>query len=157
VSHSSKRIVVLCLVVLIGGGWIGIAARSADQTDTPAAPLQSSSFPADPNLAGSASVHFGNGEFFFRMMLCILLVAGLGAGMLYVSKKVLPKVTNAAGREIHVRETAYLGPRKALHLVEVGTRKLLIGSTNDSITALADVTDTWLDVSKPEPDDAVKL
>ena len=88
------------------------------------------------------------------MMLCILLVAGLGVGMLYVSKKVLPKVTNAAGKEIRIRETAYLGPRKALHLVEIGNHKLLIGSTNDSITALADMTDTWLDVSKQEPEDA---
>ncbi len=148
---------VLCLTVLIGGGWISIAARSADRTAEPAAPQQSDSFLADPNFTSQADVPFGGGGLFARMMLCILLVAGLGVGMLYVSKKVLPKVTNTAGKEIRIRETAHLGPRKALHLVEIGNHKLLIGSTNDSITALADVTDTWLDVSKQEPDDTVRL
>jgi len=157
VSHSKKRMVILCLALLIGGGWISIAARSEDQRAQPATPQQSGSFLADPNFAGPADVSFGGGGLFARMMLCILLVAGLGVGMLYVSKKVLPKVTNAPGKEIRVRETAYLGPRKALHLVEIGNHKLLIGSTNDSITALADVTDTWLEVSKQESDDTVRL
>ncbi len=156
-SHSKKRVVILCLTLLIGGGWISIAARSADQTAQPAAPRQSGSFLADPNLAGSADLSLGGTRLFVRMMLCILLVAGLGVGMLYVSKKVLPKVTSGPGKEIHIRETAYLGPRKALHLVEIGNHKLLIGSTNDRITALADVTDTWLDVSKQESDDKVRL
>jgi flagellar biogenesis protein FliO len=77
--------------------------------------------------------------------------------VLYVSKRLLPKVASVPGKEIHIRETAYLGPRKALHLVEIGNHKLLIGSTNDSITSLADVTDTWLDIPKQESDDAVRL
>jgi flagellar biogenesis protein FliO len=149
---------ILCLALLIGGGWISIAARSADQKAQPATVDGNTSFLADPNAASPADMHFSSRGLFARMMLCILLVAGLGAGMLYVSRKVLPKVTNTPGKEIHVRETAYLGPRKALHLVEVGSHKLLIGSTNDSITALADLTDAWLDASKQESsDDAVRL
>ncbi len=156
-NQTKKRMVVLCLALLIGGGWISIAARSADQPAEPAAPPQAGSFLADPNAVGLADTPLGGGGFFARMMLCILLVAILGAGMLYVSKRVLPRVANVSGKEIHVRETAYLGPRKALHLVEVGNRKLLIGSTNDSISTLADMTDTWLDESKPEPDNAVRL
>lgn len=158
VSHSRKRLIVLCVVLLIGGGWISIAARSEDQKAQPATPQQQSgSFLADPDFAGSADLSLGGTGLFARMMLCIILVAGLGGGMLYVSKKVLPKVAGAPGKEIRIRETAYLGPRKALHLVEIGNHKLLIGSTNDSITALADVTDTWLDVSKQESDDTVRL
>jgi flagellar biogenesis protein FliO len=142
-------------VLLIGGGWISMAARSEDQKAQPSP--QSSPFLADPNFASPADISFGGSGLFARMMLCLLLVAGLGAGTFYVSKKVLPKVTNAPGKEIRVRETACLGPRRALHLVEVGNHKLLIGSTSDSITALADVTDSWLDISKQEPDDAVRL
>lgn len=149
--------VILCLVLLIGGGWISIAARSADEKAQPAAPQQSGSFLGDPNSAGPADAPLGGTGFFGRMMLCVLLVAGLGAGVLYVSKKVLPKVTNACGKEIHIRETAYLGPRKALHLVEIGNHKLLIGSTSDSITTLADMTDTWVDMPKQESDDAVRV
>ncbi len=149
--------IILCLVLLIGGGWISIAARSADEKAEPATPQQSGSFLTDPNYTGPADVSLGGAKLFARMMLCILLVAALGAGTLYVSKKVLPKVTSAAGKEIHIRETTYLGPRKALHLVEIGSHKLLIGSTNDSITTLADVTDTWLDIPKQESDDMVRL
>jgi len=150
--------VVLCVVLLIGGGWITIAARSADQKAQPAPTQpQGSSFLADPNFASPADISFGGGGLFARMMLCIVLVAGLGAGVLYVSKRLLPKVAAVPGREIRIRETAYLGPRKALHLVEVGNHKLLIGSTNDRITSLADVTDTWIDIPKQESDDAVRL
>jgi flagellar biogenesis protein FliO len=143
-------------VLLIGGGWISIAARSQDQKAQPAAE-QGRSFLADPNLAGSPDVPLGGKGLFARMMLCIVLVAGLGVGVMYVSKKVLPKVASSSGKEIRIRETACLGPRKALHLVEIGNRRLLIGSTNDSITSLADVTDTWLDAPKQESDEAVRL
>ena len=52
-------------------------------------------------------------------------------------------------------ETSYPGPRKALHLVEIGNQKLLIGSTNESITTLAHIGDTWLDLSKEETDKTV--
>ena len=155
-SHGRKRVVILCLMLLIGGGWISMAARSQDQKAQPAAD-PNRSFLADPNFAGSQDIPLGGPGLFARMMLCIVLVAGLGVGMWYVSRKVLPKVANSSGKEIRVRETAYLGPRKALHLVEVGSHRLLIGSTNDSITTLADVTDTWLDVSKQETDDTVRL
>lgn len=149
---------ILCLALLIGGGWISIAARSADQKAQPATTDGSGSFLADPNFANPTDISLSGRGLFVRMMLCILLVAGLGAGMLYLSKRVLPKVTSAPGKEIHVRETAYLGPRKSLHLVEIGNHKLLIGSTNDSITALADLTDAWLDASKQESsDNAVRL
>jgi flagellar biosynthetic protein FliO len=150
--------VVLCVVLLVGGGWITLAARSANEKAHPASPQpQNSSFLTDPNFASPADISFGGPGLFTRMMLSVALVVGLGAGMVYLSKRFLPKVVNAPGKEIRIRETAYLGPRKALHLVEIGGRRLLIGSTNDSITSLADVTDTWLDASKPEPDDAVRL
>jgi flagellar biogenesis protein FliO len=147
----------LCLALLIGGGWISIAAPSADQKAQPATTDSTASFLADPNFAGTADLSFSSRGLFARMMLCILLVAGLGAGMVYLSKRVLPKVTNAPGKEIRVRETTSLGPRKTLHLVEIGHHKLLIGSTNDSITALADLTDTWLEAQKQESlEDAVR-
>jgi flagellar biosynthetic protein FliO len=158
VSRSGRRTLILCLVLLIGGGWISISARSANQKAQPATPQQrSGSFLADPNFASTADISLGGGGLFARMMLCIVLVVGLGVGMLYVSKRLLPKVTTAPGKEIRILETAYLGPRKALHLVEVGNHRLLIGSTNDGITSLADVSDTWMDIPKQEHDDAVRL
>jgi flagellar biogenesis protein FliO len=73
------------------------------------------------------------------MMLSVGLVIGLGAVALYLSKRALPRVAKAASKEIHVLETAHLGPRKALHLVKVGGRRLLIASTSDSVTMLAGI------------------
>jgi flagellar biogenesis protein FliO len=156
-GRNKGRIIALCLMLLIGGGWIGLAARSADQSTQPTSTPQSGPFLADPNLVSSTDIALGSEGLFARMMLSVALVVVLGAGVLYVSKRVLPKVANAPGKEIDIRETAYLGPRKALHLVEVGHHKLLIGSTNDSITALAHVTDAWLELSKQEPDDTMRL
>jgi flagellar biogenesis protein FliO len=62
--------------------------------------------------------------------------------VVYVSKKLLPRFTNLPGRQIRVLETTHLSPRKGLHLVEVGSHRLLIASTNEKITMLADVTDS---------------
>jgi flagellar protein FliO/FliZ len=75
------------------------------------------------------------------MMFSVVLVVVLGAAALYMSKKVLPRITNLPGREIRILETAHLGPRKAVHLVKIGNQRLLIGSTNESISMLADVTE----------------
>jgi flagellar biosynthetic protein FliO len=75
------------------------------------------------------------------MMFSVVLVVVLGAAALYMSKKVLPRITNLPGKEIRILETAHLGPRKAVHLVKIGNQRLLIGSTNESISMLADVTE----------------
>ena len=91
------------------------------------------------------------------MMFSVAIVAVLAVAAFYLSRKVLPKVTNAPDKEIRVVETTYLGPRKTLHLVQVGNQKLLIGSTNDTITTLARLGDAWLDRSQQELDSAVNL
>jgi len=84
----------------------------------------------------------GEREFIYKMLLSILVVAGLGAGVVYVSKKLLPKISNLPGKQIRVIETHHLGPRKSIHLISAGSRRLLIGSTSETITILADVTDS---------------
>ena len=45
------------------------------------------------------------------------------------------------GKKIRIIETVHLGPRRAVHLLEAGNKQLRIGSTTESITRLADVTD----------------
>jgi flagellar biosynthetic protein FliO len=156
VTRSKYRMILVCLVLLIGG-WLSIAARSKDHATQPPTTHPQASFLTDPNLVNSTGTALGSGSLLARMLLSVVAVIVLGAGLLYLLKRVLPKVANAPGKEIHVRETTHLGPRKALHLVEVGNPKLLIGSTNDSITTLADLTDAWLDMPKQETDEAVRL
>jgi len=50
------------------------------------------------------------------------------------------RITNPPGKRIKVVETAYLGPRKAVHLLRIGDRWILVGSTNENITKLAELT-----------------
>ena len=153
-----KKIAVLCIVIAASGGLIGLAARSSHREPTDAATTgESPTFLNDPNLPGQADISFASKDLFLKMMFSVALVIVLGVAALYLSKKVLPKVTNAPGKEIHVLETAYLGPRKALHLVEVGHQRLLIGSTHESIAMLAHVTDAWIDPSREHIDDTVKM
>ncbi|MCX5645675.1 MAG: flagellar biosynthetic protein FliO [Phycisphaerae bacterium] len=170
-GNQGKKIGFLCLLLVVSGGWIALASRQGgDVGGQSADPIRRpSSFLSDPNLPSSPGIHLGNGELFLRMMLSVGLVIALGAAALYVSKKVLPGVAQRGGKEIHVLETAYLGPRKALHLVEVGNQRLLVASTNDSITMLAPVNEAWLgapnaegrvgeplEAAQPELDQAVK-
>ena len=156
-DNQKKKIAVLCLLIVAAGGWLGLASQRAD---TPVEQSQkvapNESFLTDPNLSSPAQLGLGNKELFLKMMSSIGLVVALGAATLYVSKKVLPKVTNGPGKKIRILETTHLAPRRALHLVEVGNQRLLIASTNESITTLAHLNDVWLDVSEEETNDLVK-
>ena len=155
-SSQSKKMAILVVVLVIGGGLVSLAARSTDSNAIPAATSETQEpFLNDSDLAQSPGLGLDNGKLFLRMMSSVALVIVLGGAALYLSKKVLPKVTHAAGKEIRVMETAYLGPRKALHLVEIGNQRLLIGSTNESIATLAHVGEAWLDLSKQESDQTV--
>lgn len=76
---------------------------------------------------------------FSRMLLAIVIVIILGAATIYASKKVLPKLSHCQGKKIKIVETIHLGSRKAIHLLQVADRQILIGSTPDRITKLADI------------------
>lgn len=155
---NQKKITSLLLVLIAGGTLVGLGARSTgqDRANTPASET-GALFLGEGNPSDPVGPAFGNRELFFKMLLSIALVAVLGIAALYVSKKILPKVTNLPGKEIRVVETAYLGPRKMLHLVQVGNQKLLVGSTNETIATLAHIDDAWLDMAKQEVDSAMNL
>jgi flagellar biosynthetic protein FliO len=158
VSNQKKKVATLLVALVVGGGFVALAARSMGPEEAGAPPLQAgASFLADPNLSNPTGIGLGSGELFSKMIFSVALVAVLAMAAFYVSKKVLPKVTHMPGKEIHIVETAYLGPRKALHVVQVGNQKLLIGSTNETIATLAHLDDAWLDLSKQETDSMVNL
>jgi flagellar biogenesis protein FliO len=164
VIYPKRKIGLLCLLLLASGGWIAVAAHRTGAAAGPGIENSTagSSAPRDSTLARASdlssgpSLSLGNGELFFKMMLSIGLVLGLGGAGLYLSKRLLPRVTQRDGKEIHILETAYLGPRKALHLVEVGGQRLLIASTSDRVAMLTTVNETWPDLSKAEIAEAVK-
>lgn len=109
-------------------------------------------FASDPNFPNKQGNSSGNKELFYKMMLSVLLVVALGAAAIYVSRKLLPRITNLPGKEIRIVETVHIGPRKTVQLLKIGNQWLLIGSTGENITKLADVTDAMADLPTQEID-----
>jgi flagellar biogenesis protein FliO len=68
------------------------------------------------------------------------VVVVIGGVALFVLKKLLPKIRRIPQRRITVLETAYLGSRKAVHLLQVGSVKLLVASSPEGVVRLDDVT-----------------
>jgi flagellar biogenesis protein FliO len=138
-----KKVVVFLITVALGSGVLLVcSARSAtDGTELEDSKSESNSlFENDPNFSTGTGDKSSTRELFFKMMVSVLFLVALGAAAIYVSKRFLPKITNLSGKKICIAETVHLGPRKAVHLLEVGERRFLIGSTNESITRLADLT-----------------
>ena len=157
-SDQKKKVGALFVVLVVGGGLVALASRSTNQEKADASqPQTKGSFLTNSDLSNAANTNLGSKELFAKMMFSVALVGVLAVAAFYVSRKVLPRVTNAPNKEIHVMETAYLGPRKTLHVVQVGSQKLLIGSTNETISTLAHLSDTWLNLPKQEPDSTVSL
>lgn len=94
----------------------------------------------DSNYAYGTDSQFATSDIFWRMMVAILIVAALGIVLYYVSKKFGAKVSSfQPGRRIQIVETAYLGSRKAIHLVKVDDKKILIATTQTTITPIAEL------------------
>ncbi|MHC4171486.1 MAG: FliO/MopB family protein [Planctomycetota bacterium] len=161
-----KKIVAFLVTVALGSSVLVLcSAQSAtDRTESGSSNAGFRSVPAggeskskagspfanDPNFPGRPSDSVGGRELFFKMMFSVLLVVALGVAAVYVSKKLLPKITNLPGKEIRIVETVHLGPRKAVHLLEIGNQRLLISSTNENVTKLADVPSTLTDLTAQE-------
>jgi flagellar biosynthetic protein FliO len=66
----------------------------------------------------------------------ILMVAAA-----WILRRVQGGAWKAVERQVKVIETTHLTPRRAIHLVQVGDRKLLIGATDQSIALLTEIDD----------------
>ena len=160
VVRFKKKIVVFLITVAIGSSVLVFCSAQSATNGTESEKLKfdlcypqageesktGSLFANDSNLS-ERSGYPGSGEFFFRAMFAVLFVVVLGVAAIYVSKKLLPKITNLPDKEIRVVETVHLGPRKAVHVLEIGNQRFLIGSTNENVTKLADITRDLTDLS----------
>ncbi len=148
-TRSRKKVVVFFITVVLGFGVLLVcSARSATEgTELENAESKSHSlFENDPDFLTNTKNGPGTRELFFKFMVSVLFLAALGAGGIYVSKRFLPKISNLSGKEIRIVETVHLGSRKAVHLLEIGERRFLIGSTNENITKLADLTSAFAEL-----------
>jgi len=164
VGHKRKPVLLLAMVALsagvLGVGALQPAGSASESTKAapetgPARSSQSedqtrSVFAKDSDFASKPNYGIGRQELFVRTMLAVVFVMVLGGAAIYVSRKLLPKLANRPGKEIRIVETIHLGPRKAVHLIEVGHRRFLIGSTNENIRKLAEVSADFPDVSEQD-------
>ena len=78
----------------------------------------------------------------------VLVLAGVA---IYLMRVVMPKLGPVRKKRVKVAEVHYLGGRKMVHLIEVGHRQLLVGSTPTQISMLADVTQHWDEAGELAP------
>jgi flagellar biogenesis protein FliO len=79
----------------------------------------------------------------YRLCAALGIVLVLGGVAIYLLRVVVPKLGPVRKKRVKVAEVHYLGGRKMVHLIEVGHRQLLVGSTPTHISILADVTQHW--------------
>ncbi len=79
----------------------------------------------------------------WQMLASVLGILVIGVLAIVVIKKLLPRLARSGGKRISVLETAHLGPGKHIHLLQVGVRKVLVGSSRDGVTKIGDVTDAF--------------
>jgi flagellar biogenesis protein FliO len=101
----------------------------------------------DPNFTFKAPSGLKDKELVYKFIFSIFLVIAVGTAAVYFSKRLGGKITRIRGKKVQVIETLYLGQRKALHLLKIGRREILIGSTNENINMIADVTETFGDLT----------
>ncbi len=106
----------------------------------------------DPNGPALQNEEYSPWELFRKMMLSVVVVIVLGGAALYVSRKVLPRLANAPGKRVRIIETTHLGPRRSVHLLEVDNHRFLLGSTNERITKIADITQIRTDFAETYAD-----
>jgi flagellar biogenesis protein FliO len=75
-----------------------------------------------------------------QSLAAVVVILVLGGAAVVVAKRFLPRFGVGQGRQISVRETVYVAPRKSLHLVEVGDRTLLLAGTRERLSLVTDLT-----------------
>ena len=145
VLKNKKKIVVFFSAIALG---IVVQQICANEPEKPSVGRSSKLFSNDPNYPLGSTRDFGRGELLRKTMVAVGLVIVFGAGAIYVSRKFLPKITNLPGKKVRIIETTNLGPRKAVHLLKIGDRYILVGSTNENVTRLGDVTEALTEVPK---------
>ena len=142
----------LKIVALLLAAFLSVAAPAPASSDASrgggpaaAAPNVAPATPAgsaltrDSNLTLGTDQQFDTSGMFWRMMLAVLLVLALGIAAFYASRKLGGRIINLPSRQIRLVETFYLGSRKTVHLIKVGDRSILVGTTPTTITAIADL------------------
>ncbi len=147
-----KYALVLCAVLLAFGVSVAASAQSAQapKAGTQEALGNASSVDESTLAIGSeagtgtagGNVSTGPNTFLYFVRMVLVLAAVLGAIYLifrFVKKAGRPKAGSDSA--IKVLATTSIGTGKALHVVNLGSKAYLIGSTENSVSLIAEVTE----------------
>ncbi len=140
------------LVVIAGACWAGPADNSASSTASQTTKVKgaANAATAEPDFLASLEAA-GKGEApkkepslgmtLVRFVMSLALVLGLAYATILGLKRFTNMKTGAghSGRRIRIVENSQLGPNRALHLVEIGGRKLLVASTPSQVSLIAEI------------------
>jgi len=142
-------LLLVCLQLGVGAPASSpVAARSGGMSATasqpsPGAGAKAKTQPAGRKAFGKQIGEFGNSGLsgpLLQMIGIAVVIGVLGVGGLWMVRRFVPRVRQRCGRHIAVIETACLGSNKNVHLLRVGDRDLLVSSTREHVSMLADVT-----------------
>jgi len=92
------------------------------------------------NVQTGKSIDSLGGKLAGRFFLMIGFVAAAGVAVWWSLKKMNAPWLNSKGGQLELIEMVHLGPRKAIHLIRAGKKYLLVGSSNEGIRFLSDLT-----------------
>ena len=133
------KTVAIALVVLMVIVFLG--KMSSRNNDTVGSTDNSAYAQNATQNVGLGTYKYSSTGIYFRLLFAVFLVAVMGFGVYWFSKPLAYKARGGKAGRIEILETAYLAARKTLHIVKIGNRTFLIGSTNDSIRSLAELGD----------------
>jgi flagellar biogenesis protein FliO len=138
--NLKKRVTLLALLTLMGCG--AAVCVSQAQANAPAKQATTAYWGyGDANQPASIQpANSSTSEAVRTLMTSIVVLIVLGTAAIYAAKKWLPKIGMAKGKHIAVMESVQLAPNRAVHLIQVGSQRFLVGSSNESVRMLADVT-----------------
>ena len=127
------------LVVRLGGRTVAVLA------------LLSMTFPANAAQLLAPTDSFGAA--LVRTGAALLFILGLFFLFVYLAKRYFPNVfggtvqgTNTENTKIELLATRPIGPKRFLHLIRIGKREFLVGSSEQGVNKLGE----WESASSPE-------
>ena len=132
-----KRITLLALVVLTGCAAAVCVSRAQANAAGKSASIWALS---DANQTPQAPLSSSTTEALRTLLISIIVLVAIGTLLIHASRKWLPKISGLKNKHILVLESVQLAPNRAVHLVQVGSQRFMLGSSNESVRMLADVT-----------------
>lgn len=140
---SPRKIVVILAAICLSGGaiFLGISARApAAQASKPSAPAAPGAAGERAELARPAAIELDYGAMLLKMIVSAALVCLLawvilrwGLGRLGSRLK--------SDENMRVLSQLAIGPKRAILVVQVGPKRLILGSTETEITLLCDISE----------------